>query len=292
MSSYLQNIFGGSNQSSQSTSTSTPSNYTAPGLSAIDNSSLPAALQQLLQAFGGQASGAGNPIGNATPTTQAPLSSQEQSLLGTIGQQVGPNTASSSWINSVLSGAQMPGQPGGNPFLSSAITAAQRPTMQNLTSTLSQALPGQFTAAGQFVNPNNTGSGGSSAFDTAAALASNGAANTMGDIAANVSNNAYNTGIQEQTAAAGLDQNEVNNTISALQASALPRLIQQNGLDQGLSLFQSQTSNLLSFLQSLGAIGAPTLANTTTSQSTGTGSSSKGIIPDLYNPAVSTTKTS
>lgn len=284
MTQVLQQLFGGSTTNQASTSNQT--NYTDPSLSAL-SPTLASSLSSLLSSLQGSTNNA-NPS-SITPVAQAPLTSQEQSLLNTIPGQVGPGTASAGWINSVLQGNYLPGGANANPALAGTITAAQRPTLDNLTQTLTQDLPGRFAAAGQQLQPNSPGStgGGSSAFDNAAALAFQSAANTSTDIASNVANNEYNTGVQTQTAAAGLDQNEVNQTISALQASALPRLIQQNGIDEGLSLFQSQVTNLLQTLQTIGGVAAPTLA--ANSQSSGTATSSKGIVPDLFSPAKGST---
>lgn len=280
MGDFLRQVFGGSQQTQQSTATSTPSNYTDPSLSGLANP-LSGSLQQLLQSFNGQANNAGNP-NTATSVPQAPVTGNEQNLLNTIQGQVGPGTDSANYIKNVLSGQYLPGQPGGNPFLQAAITAAQRPTLENLTQTLTRDLPGRFTQGGQFIQSNTGDQGGSSAFDRAGAIATRGAANAIGDIATNMSNTQYTNERQNQNVAAGLDQNEVNNTISALQASALPRLIQQNGITQGLALFQQQTDNLLNILKTIGTVQAPTLANTSTSQSSGQGTSEKGIFPDLF----------
>ncbi len=282
MSGIFKTLFGGSDASTSSQSTSTPQNYTNPILQGLANP-LSSSLSQLIQSLTSTTNNA-NANGGVTPVPQAPLTGQEGNLLNTIQGQVGPGTASASWIKNVLGGQYLPGSPGGNPELSAAITAAQRPTLDNLTQTLTQALPGRFAAAGQQLQPNSPGSegGGSSAFDNAAALAFNSAAHTSTDIASNIANNAWNVGTQQQTAAAGLDQNEVHNTIDALQATALPRLIQQNGINQGLQLFQTQVSNLLDVLKTIGAVQAPTLANTSQSTSQGTSSTEKSIIPDLF----------
>lgn len=284
MTGFLNTLLGGSQSSQNQQSTSTAENFTNPALSNLAPG-LGSSLSNLIQSLTGSTNNA-NPTGGATPTPQAPITGNEGNLINTLQGQVGPGTAGSQWITNTLAGKYLPGAPGGNPELGAAITAAQRPTLDNLTNTLTKALPGRFAAAGQQLQPNSPGStgGGSSAFDNAAALAFQSAANTSTDIASNVANNAFNTGAQQQTAAAGLDQNEVNNTVQALQASALPRLIQQNGLDQGLQLFQTQVSNLLDTLKTIGAVQAPTLASN--SQSTGTGSStaSKGVIPDLFKP--------
>lgn len=281
MTDVLKSIFGGSTATQTSQSTSTPNNYTDPSLSGL-SPDLAAFLRQTLSGFGGQSAGAGNPVANATPTTQAPVTGQEGNILSSLGGQVGPNTDRATYMSDVLAGKYLPGQANANPFFDAAVKAAQRPTLEGLTDTLTRALPGRFTANGQMIQSNTGDQGGSSAFDRAAAVATRGAANAIGDIATNMGNTQFTNERQQQTTVAGLDQQEVQTTISALQASALPRLIQQNGLDQGLALFQQQTQNLLDVLKTIGAVQAPTLAST--SQSTGSGNSSteKGIVPALF----------
>jgi hypothetical protein len=68
-----------------------------------------------------------------------------------------------------------------NPLLQGAITAATRPILQDLAETLDRTLPGRFTQSGQFTQPQ-----GSSAFDRAAALATRGATQEIGDISSNL----------------------------------------------------------------------------------------------------------
>lgn len=280
MSGIIRTLFGGgeSNQSAQSTST--PVNMTDPALQGLAPD-LAASLRQLLTGFSGQATNAGNP-GTAGATPQAQVTGQEQNMLDALGGQVGPGTQRAGYISDVLGGKYLPGQANSNPFLQSAIQAAQRTTLEGLTDTLSRDLPGRFTANGQLIQANTGGQGGSSAFDRAAAIATRGAANAVGDIATNMSNTQFQNERQQQTAVAGLDQQEVDSTIKALSASALPRLIQQNGLDQGLALFQQQTDNLLNLLKTIGAVQAPTVAQQSQSTSEGTATKENGIIPSLF----------
>jgi len=280
MTDVLKSVFGGSSSESQTQSTSTPINFTDKNLQGLAPD-LAASLKQLLGSYGQQTTNAGTG-GTGTTTPQAGVTGQEQSLLDTLKTQVGPGTDSAGYIKDVLGGKYLPGQPGANPFFDAAVRAAQRPTLEGLTETLSRALPGRFTANGQLIQSNEGGQGGSSAFDRAAAIATRGASNAVGDIATNMGNTAYGSERTNQNVAAGLDQAQVDQTIKGLQASALPRLIQQNGLDQGLALFQQQTSNLLDLLKTIGGIQAPKIANA--SQSTGTSSSSteKGIVPGLF----------
>lgn len=265
---FLEDLFGGGQTSS--TSVSTP----------INMNPFTAALQGPLT---NQLTGLlGTGINQYNPTTQnvsqysAPIGANEQAALGNLQTAAGGPNNRSNYINSVLQGNYLPGSPGGNPFLSAAITAAQRSTAQNLQDTLSRSLPGQFLAAGHNVNPTN----GSSAFDTAAALYASRSAQSMADIATNMSNANYQAERQNQQQAVGLGQQEVQTAINNLQAQALPRLIQQYGIDQGLQEYQSRTNQLLQLLATAGGIAQPVIGTQTQSSSTGT--TEKGIIPGLF----------
>lgn len=141
---------------------------------------------------------------------------------------------------------------GANPFLQSAIEAAQRPTLQGLEETLSRTLPGRFTQAGHLIQP-----GGSSAFDRAAAIASRGATQELGDIATRMSYNAFEAaqgreasalenelarrgqfGLQTQSLEAGAMQNQLDR---ALQVPGMEAQLQQIGANTDLALAQLPT---------------------------------------------------
>jgi hypothetical protein len=174
-------------------------------------------------------------------------------------------------IEQTIGGQFLPGQPGQNPFFDAAVTAAQRPTMQGLEETLSRSLPGRFTQGGQFVQPH-----GSSAFDRAAAIATRGAADASADIATNMGNQLYGQerGLQQQ--AVQLGQTEVQTLIANLQAQALPRMIEDMGIERALAEFSGRTNQLLQALQT--ATGASGL-NQIAQQQTGT--TQQGIIPGI-----------
>lgn len=270
MSSVLKALFGGSDSSQTSQSTSTPVDLTPDAYKGLQQP-LADTLKSLLASGGSTYSG---------PLT-TPETGTEQNVLTGLGTQTGPNTARSQYLDSSIAGNYLPGQ-GGNPFLDAAIKAAQRPTLEGLQDTLSRSLPGTFTQAGQFIQPNNNSNGGSSPFDTAAALATRGAANAIGDIATKMSSDNYNTERDRQQQSVALSQNEVDATIKNLQAQALPRLIQENGIERGMALFQQQTQQLLDLLKTIGAVSSPTIANQSQSTGEATSSSSKGIIPGLF----------
>jgi hypothetical protein len=275
----LRTIFGGSESNASGNATSTPINFTDPSLKALSPD-----LANSLKALIGSLGKIGNDpnAGVGAPVPQAGITGQETNLLNSNAIK-NPGADAGAYIKDVLGGKYLPGQEGANPFFDAAVRAAQRPTFDALSETLGRTLPGRFTAAGgQFIQPNTGGDGGSSAFDRAAAIATRGATQTAGDIAAKMGSDAYTSERTNQNVAAGLDQAQVDTTVKALQASALPRLIQQNGIDTGLALFQQQTKNLLDLLKTIGAVQAPTIANQGVSNSQQNSTSDKGIFPALF----------
>lgn len=123
-------------------------------------------------------------------------------------------------------------------------------------------LRGQFVANGQVLNgpaqvsPSggiNPATGqGSSAFDKAAALAQTGLEQSMGATAAPIISsyltNAMGQQTQGATQAEQLSSTEINNLVQTLQAEALPRLIEQYGMDQGLQEFNNRVNVMLQAL--------------------------------------------
>jgi hypothetical protein len=236
-------------------------------------------------------------------------------------------------FQSGVAGASQTGAFGGanaNPFSQAYIDQAQRQTMQNLEETLSRTLPGRFTQAGHIIQPQ-----GSSAFDRAAAIASRGATQEMGDIATRISyqnmadaqnreaaslqgelgrrgegdariaaakqaqldralqvpgmeadiagKNAQTglTGAQTgltnaqtgtQNAQTGLTQaqvqgQEVDTLVKNLQAQALPRLIQDLGVERGMEAFNNQVNSLLSTLGIAAGVTRPVVSQKSDSSS-------------------------
>lgn len=166
-----------------------------------------------------------------------------------------------------------------NPLLKAYIEAAQRPTQQALEETLSRTLPGRFTAAGQKVQPNS-----SSAFDRAAAIATRGTADALGDIATKISYQDYDAGQNRTMTAqqAALDRGqsattaqqqiqtaEVDNTVKNLQAQALPRLIQDLGIERGMDVFNNKVNSLLGTLGVAAGTTRPVISSSSSSSSGG-----------------------
>lgn len=271
MSDFWKMIFGGSD--SEQTSISTPKDMTPDEFKGLrDPFSL--ALSKALGSGGPQYDG---------PLT-ANMSGNEKSLLDQLMGQTGAGTSRNRLLEDTIAGKFLPGGEGSNPFLEAAIKAAQRPTLQGLTETLDRTLPGRFTAAGQFVQPQ-----GSSAFDRAAAIATRGAADAVGDIATKMSYQGYNDERSRQQEAIPLSRAEVDATVTNLQAQGLPRMIQDQGIDRGIALFQQRTQQLLEILKLIGGVTSPTIANQQYAHGTAEGQS--GALPSIIKGFTPTGKT-
>lgn len=258
MSRVMHSIFGGSD--SQSQSTSKPVDMT------------PEELKGIRQPFATSLTGLLNNGGADAYSGQlvAPMAPGETAALGGVN-----NAALDPLRKNLISFTQGGGFLNGNPFLDAAIKAAQRPTLQGLEETLSRTLPGRFTQAGNFTQP-----GGSSAFDRAAAIATRGAFDANKDIATKMSYDSYNDERNRQQGSIQLGQNEVNTMIEGLKANALPRLIEQMGVDKGIEEFHARITSLMQALQI--ASGAPISQIASQSQSTGSATTDKGMIPSLF----------
>jgi hypothetical protein len=213
----------------------------------------------------------------------AQLGGNEQQLLDMLMQDAGGSSGRQGLLASTIAGDFLSN---GNPFLQQAIQSAQRPTADALSEVLSRQLPSQFTQAGQMVSSGsfadrlvggNAAPGGSSAFDRASALAFGKGSQALSDIATNMSFGAYEAERGRQQQAIQLSQQEVETTMANLQAQALPRLIEDLGIERGIELFKQRSQELLAAFGSLGQIGALTnIGQQQKSESFG------GIIPALF----------
>lgn len=231
--------------------------------------------------------GGGTPSGEGIFT--APITGQESGLVNRIGGLLGQGGAGGTAIGGPLRGAvdallqnTVEGQfltPGSNPFLGETIRAAQRPVIEAFQDVALPRFQRGFTAAGQFIQPQ-----GSSAFDRAAAIATRGLTSTLGDISTNIASQNFQAERGRQAQAAEqvgqLSSADVNNTIQGLQASALPRLIEQFGINQGTQEFNRRIDIVL---QALGvARGLPLVQ--TAQAGGGGGAVSPNIVGTLLKP--------
>lgn len=258
---WLKTIFGGSTTDQQSTST--PVDMT------------PEQFAQLRGPFADQLkqwATSGGPAYNGP--LFSPETANEQNLRGGLMADAGGASGRQGLLADTMGGKYL--DPNSNPFMNDYIKAAQRPTMQALEETLGRTLPGRFNLAGHTTAPQ-----GSSAFDRASAIATRGAADAMGDIATKIGMGVYEGERGRQTQAIQLSQAEVDTSIKNLQAQALPRMIQELGIERGMAEFNRRTQALLEVLKLMGGVTSPTVANQ--QQSTATQENyGKGIFGTLF----------
>lgn len=269
-------------------------------------------LQNASQTIGTNPSSTGSAVQDASLSNT--INAGGANANATAATQMGANQnnpLSLADYSSQLQGASQTGAfnaDANNPILQAYIQAAQRPTQQALEQTLTRDLPGRFTQAGQFIQP-----GGSSAFDRAAAIATRGSADALGDIATNLTYKnmsdaqgreatalGQQTGIQAdagkqtqaltaqqqdnatknaiaaaqqqtagQTAQSNIKAQDVNTMIQNLNAQALPRLIQDLGVERGMEVYNNNINSILAGLGIAAGTTRPVIANSSSSSSGG-----------------------
>ncbi len=266
----VRNLFGGSEQ--DQSSSSRPIDVT-PGPFKGLRQPIADVIGSLL---GGQAF-AGLPV--SAPTGVASLGTGENAFLAALNQFSQPTALQGQardLLSSTISGRFL--DPASNPFLQATIQAAQRPVIEAFRDVALPRLQGQFTAGGHRIQPE-----GSSAFDNAAAIATRGLTNALGDISTNISGQNFQAERGRQATATQqveqLTAQDLTNTVQGLQAAALPRLIEQFGIDQGVQEFNRRIQTILQAISL--AAGLPVSAFGQQSQGQGSGTSTGGIIPGL-----------
>lgn len=283
----MQSLFGGS----KSSASATPLNLQLPAYTGMAPGV--AGGFESMFAPGGQYGGSFglNPfMVGAVPSNSPnnPLAAQlpgpAQNLVNQAGMMGSGNLGGAS---AAIQRMMQPGYASGlatSPETQAAIAAATNPMISAFNQTALPGLKGQFTAAGHRVGTQASADGtqkGSSAFDAAHANAQNNLVSQVGAVGGGIANQAYQTGLQQQGAAPGmaasLSQVEMQNLTSALQASALPQMIQQYGINAGLELFNKQMETILQALGLAGQISQPAVGYNQKSS----GSSSPGMIPSI-----------
>lgn len=198
-------------------------------------------------------------------------------------------------LQQTLSGQFLPGQSGGNPFLAAAIQTAQAPTLAAFEQAVQRRIPGQFAAAGQTLS-----GPGSSPYMRELGLAAQQGGRALGDIATNLSAQAYNTERDRQQQAMALSQQDVQNMLANVQVQWLPQAIQEQGIDRAIQTGQAGLQNLLSAFQIAQGLPLQNFQQASSSlglnlgdaysynvgrgqsQSTGTSTTSPGIFAGLF----------
>lgn len=202
---------------------------------------------------------------------EMPAPAPMDTVLGNLGRGATPlQQAGTQNILDTLGGRYL--SPESNPFLAGTIKAATDPITQNWERNVMPNLRIGFSQAGQTISPF-----GSSPFDRATAMASNDYLNQIANTSANLAGANYQNERQNQLAALGLGnqatglqasaetqglgaqlgqqsqnlanrQNQTAELIQTLQSTALPRLIEQHGLDQGIQEYRNRLATLMQVL--------------------------------------------
>lgn len=134
--------------------------------------------------------------------------------------------------------------PESNPFLRQTILAAQRPVLEAFDEQelLDRSL---FTRAGQQIQE-------SSPFSRARGIATRGLVNELGDISTRIAGENFQAERGRQLAAASglaqLDQAQFSRQVENLRAQALPRLVEDLGIERGIQEFQRRIDVLSQIL--------------------------------------------
>lgn len=189
----------------------------------------------------------------------APIGQQEQTALQNVQGFGGNNllqNQSDAFLQSQIEGRAL--SPESNPFLQQTIEAATRPLFRAFDDRELQERA-LFGRAGQKLQE-------SSPFAQARSRATEGLLSAVGDVSGRIAGENFQRGLDRQQQAV----NQVQATQQArfqqargiLEASALPRLIQQFGIDQGKREFDRRMQMFLAALQTGGQLGQPTLDTT------------------------------
>lgn len=216
----------------------------------------------------------GAPSNSSNNPLVAGLTPTQNSLLTGINNYVGSNPllGAAQTTNRYLD-PNFPSTFATSPQVQQAIQGAIAPVRQSFAENTVPGLEGQFTAAGQRIN---SGSGaGSSAFERAGASAATGEqaqeASISGGITGQAFQQAQNLQANAVNQAAALTQTNLNDLVTTLQENALPQMIQQYGINQGLQLYQQQLQTVLAALGLGGQVSQPAIAEQAGSTSSGVG---------------------
>jgi hypothetical protein len=213
-------------------------------------------------------------------TTETPEAQQLRDLLMA---DVQGGTGRQAYLGDVMAGNYLPGQVQANPFYSAFFGAAARPFTQEFERTVGRALPSTFLQAGHQVGQGEP----SSAYDRARAIATEGYASSLSDLAARLGFQTYESERGRQQEAVGLSQADTDLMIKNYEAQLLPTFIAQFGIEQGLKEYQTRVAAALDILKTTAGVTQPTIAQQQKSKSTATATSEStgGIIPALKGTA-------
>lgn len=292
MTNLLQDVFGGSQSKSQGQFTSTPGNFQnsaftnlAPQVASGLSNLFSLGNTPGINATGANATGQGDFNFSNNNSLVAPITGQQSALVGQAGAQATPTTQqgqANNFLSTVLNPAWL--NTASNPLVQNLVSSSVAPLLSAWNQQVMPNLTSQATQAGQQANstPSATTPGGSSAFGRNVALAGTNLGQQVAQTAAGIELPAFENAVQQAQSAAtqanAFPTMQLNNTINALQASALPQLTQQYGINQALQLFQTRIQQIMTALGMGAQAAQPVVANTSQGTNSSSSNSSNGIL--------------
>lgn len=189
-----------------------------------------------------------------TGQTTAQIGSAEQQLLELIQAQstgqTGAVASAEDLVTRTLGGEFL----GGNPFLDELLGTLEASSRRQFAESF-PALQAPFQRVGQQVTP-----GSSSPFDRAAGSAKSALLDRLATTEAQLRFGSFEAERGRQAAAVGqaqgLARDDFERAVRGLQAAALPRLVEQFGLDTGLAEFRRRTDVLLKAIAQAGQLAS------------------------------------
>jgi hypothetical protein len=184
----------------------------------------------------------------------APLDANQlaliQQMFGSATTPPAYLTGAENELTKTLGGGYL--SPEANPFLAAMIQTAQRPVTNAFNDVVVPNLLSRFTGGGQEVQGQ-----GSSAFASQARQAGQGYLDTLADIGVKIAGPAYGAERERQfqgIAQAGqLSTDQLNRMSETLKAVSLPQLVQDLGIERGMTEFNRRFDALLEVLRLAGA---------------------------------------
>lgn len=234
-------------------------------------------LADALKAYFGQ-TGTGAPQLGDTSGLAAGMTPEQNALLQQMIQGAGQSGAQNPLVQASASNLGQIAGGQGNPFLDAMVQSAQGDLQRQFEGSIVPQLLSRFTARGQQVQGD-----GSSAFAHEAGLTSNDFMRALSGVETSLRGGAYDADQNRRLGAAQaqgqlgtqINADDFNKLKSTFDASALPQLVKDLGIQRGLEAYNTKMQTIMNALQLAAGVSQPTIANNTVQSSKSQG----GVLP-------------
>lgn len=263
----MEDLFGGGKQSA----VSNPKDLTP-----VEYKGLRGPFAQFLTQYLGTGQGGGLTPPSVQGPLAAPVSGQTTGLIDQMVNAAGGGGPLETAMINQLMGTITGNAANTNPFLNDMIAAAQNPIRRAFEQDVVPQLLSRFTGSGQQVQGE-----GSSAFANAAGRAGTDYLQVLKDAGVQLSGASFEAERQRQMQAteqaAGIGRDQMQRFQTALEASLLPQLVADLGIERGMTEYNARLNALLQAMQIAGGLTQATPAQ----QSVSKGTSSGGVVPAI-----------